>query len=243
MDTIITKFEDVKNLSTEEYFQNNHFSIDAFKKKYALFEGETYVQAVKRVCDFIASVEKTEELRNYWSTRWFSEIYNDWWHPAGSIMQGAGSGRKVSLANCFSRDTEFITDQGLRTFEWFNDNQIINVMNNLGGFVPAKVKNFGKQRLYKLTLGRHTLKKEIYCTSNHVWRTLKGETVIEKQTMDLSPSDILPYVKRKWMPVKETSSRYYCPIGFIHGYVFGDGDYDKVTNTCSLHLCGDSKDL
>jgi ribonucleoside-diphosphate reductase alpha chain len=58
------------------------------------------VCAVKRVCDFIASVEKTEELRNYWSTRWFDEIYNDWWHPAGSIMQGAGSGRKISLANC-----------------------------------------------------------------------------------------------------------------------------------------------
>jgi ribonucleoside-diphosphate reductase alpha chain len=95
-----TKFEDVKKLSTEEYFQGNQFSIDAFKKKYALTADETYVHALKRVCDFIASVEKTEELRQYWSARWFDEIYNDWWHPAGSIMQGAGSGRKISLANC-----------------------------------------------------------------------------------------------------------------------------------------------
>ena len=100
MDTITTKFEDVKKLSTEEYFQGNQFSIDAFKKKYALQPEETYVQAVKRVCDFVASVESTQELREYWSTRWFDEIYNDWWHPAGSIMQGAGSGRKISLANC-----------------------------------------------------------------------------------------------------------------------------------------------
>ena len=70
---------------------------------------ETYVQALKRVCDYVSSVEKTEELKQYWSMRWFHEIYNDWWHPAGSIMQGAGSGRKVSLCNCFSRETEFIT--------------------------------------------------------------------------------------------------------------------------------------
>lgn len=96
----ITKYKDVKHISTEKYFNNNIFSIDAFKKKYALNENESYVDAVKRVCDAIASVEKTEELRKYWSERWFDEIYNDWWHPAGSIMQGAGSNRKISLANC-----------------------------------------------------------------------------------------------------------------------------------------------
>jgi len=94
------KYEDVKNISTEQYFNNNQFSIDAFNKKYALFKDETYVKALKRVCDFIASVESTPELQKYWSERWFDEIYNDWWHPAGSIMQGAGSGRKISLANC-----------------------------------------------------------------------------------------------------------------------------------------------
>lgn len=97
---ITTRFEDVKKQTTEEYFQGNQFSIDAFNKKYAAFDGETYVQALKRVCDYVASVEKTEELRLYWSARWFDEIYNDWWHPAGSIMQGAGTNRKISLANC-----------------------------------------------------------------------------------------------------------------------------------------------
>ena len=98
----ITTFEEVKGESTEKYFCGNQFSIDAFKKKYALVDkpDETYVQSIKRVCDFVASAEKTEELKNYWAKRWFNEIYNDWWHPAGSIMQGAGSGRKISLANC-----------------------------------------------------------------------------------------------------------------------------------------------
>lgn len=94
------KFEDVKNVTTEEYFNNNQFSIDAFNKKYAAFPGETYPQALKRVCDFVASVETTKELQKFWSEKWFDEIYNDWWHPAGSIMQGAGTNRKISLANC-----------------------------------------------------------------------------------------------------------------------------------------------
>lgn len=110
------KFEDVKNVTTEEYFNNNQFSIDAFNKKYANFPGETYPQALKRVCDFIASVEPTKELKKYWSERWFDEIYNDWWHPAGSIMQGAGSGRKISLANCTTISMGSIDEKN----EWDN---------------------------------------------------------------------------------------------------------------------------
>lgn len=100
MDDITTIYEDVKDQTTEDYFKENKFSIDAFEKKYSLYKGESYVNAIKRVCDFVASVEKTPKLREYWSTRWFDEIYNDWWQPAGSIMQGAGSGRKISMSNC-----------------------------------------------------------------------------------------------------------------------------------------------
>lgn len=97
------RYNDVKHISTEEYFKNNQFSIDAFNKKYAqIINGklETYPQALKRVCDFIASVEETPELQAYWSERWFDEIWEDWWHPAGSIMQGADSKKSISLSNC-----------------------------------------------------------------------------------------------------------------------------------------------
>ena len=95
----MVKFDDVKNMSTEEYFNGNTFSVDIFNKKYRI-GNETYVKTLKRVCDYIASAEDTEEKRKYWSERWFDEIFNDWWHPAGSIMQGANSGKKISLANC-----------------------------------------------------------------------------------------------------------------------------------------------
>lgn len=96
----MTIYEDVKDQSTKDYFNGNQFSIDAFNKKYRLNKNETYVQALKRVCDFVASVEKTPKLQKYWSERWFDEIYNDWFKPAGSIMQSAGSEKNISLGNC-----------------------------------------------------------------------------------------------------------------------------------------------
>jgi ribonucleoside-diphosphate reductase alpha chain len=114
-------FEAVKKQSTEEYFKGNQFSIDAFNKKYTLYEGETYVQAVKRVCDYIASAEDSPEKQAYWSARWFDEIYNDWWHPAGSIMQGAASGKKISLANC----STVSLGTGSNDEEWDNLESII----------------------------------------------------------------------------------------------------------------------
>lgn len=99
-----TTFEDVKHVTTDTYFNNNVFSIDAFNKKYAHTKAdgslETYPEAIWRVCKYVASVEKTEGDKEYWARRWFSEIYNDWWHPAGSIMQGAAHGGNVSMANC-----------------------------------------------------------------------------------------------------------------------------------------------
>jgi ribonucleotide reductase alpha subunit len=114
-------FETVKKQSTEEYFKGNQFSIDAFNKKYALYEGETYVQAVKRVCDYIASAEDSPEKQAYWSAKWFDEIYNDFWHPAGSIMQGAASGKKISLANC----STVSLGTGTNDEEWDNLESII----------------------------------------------------------------------------------------------------------------------
>lgn len=117
----IVTYSIVKNQTTEEYFNNNQFSIDAFEKKYAMFPEETYVQALKRVCDYIASVEDDDEKKKYWSERWFDEIYNDWWHPAGSIMQGAGCDRKVSLCNCCTVSMGAIDEDK----EWDNLESII----------------------------------------------------------------------------------------------------------------------
>jgi len=122
--------EKCSKMTTKEYFNGNQFSIDAFNKKYSLYKNETYFQAVKRVCDSIASTEKTNELKKYLSERWQIEILSDWWHPAGSIMQGAGSNKKISLANCTTISMGMLDDNK----EWDNLESIIKNT----GFTLAK---------------------------------------------------------------------------------------------------------
>lgn len=126
--------------TTEEYFEENEFSIDAFNKKYKLENfDEQYVEAIWRVCNFIASVEKFKELRKYWAKRWFDEIYNDWWHPAGSIMQGAGSGKKISLSNCTTISLGNIDEDN----EW----------DNLESIIKNAAFNVAKTAAYRQGLG------------------------------------------------------------------------------------------
>jgi hypothetical protein len=69
-----------------------------------------------------------------------------------------------------------------------------------------------------------------------------GITCDEKENDDTDCIDDPLWGSIKWMPTK-TGSRYYCPIGWIHGFVFGDGDYDKLTDTCNAYFCGDSVEM
>jgi len=117
----MTKFEEVKNQTTEEYFNGNQFAIDAFNRKYKITDTETYVEAIWRVCRNIASVESGTHAQEFWANRWFDEIYNDWWHPAGSIMQGAGAKRKISMANCTTLSLGALDESN----EWDNLESII----------------------------------------------------------------------------------------------------------------------
>lgn len=93
-------YEQVKDITTEEYFKNNEFAVDMFLNKYSheKEEGkENPSQAFKRVCDGLAQFE---ENPLYYSDKWFSLLYNDWFRPGGSILSGIDSGRKESLMNC-----------------------------------------------------------------------------------------------------------------------------------------------
>ncbi|MBC8550143.1 MAG: hypothetical protein H8D23_10905 [Candidatus Brocadiales bacterium] len=135
----MTRFEEVKDMTTEDYFKGNQFSIDAFNKKYTIRNDETYVEALKRVCDYVASAEETDELKQYWSEKWFDEIFNDWWHPAGSIMQGAGNPRKISLANC--------TTVSLGTGDEYNE------WDSLEGIIRGTAYSVAKTAAYRQGLG------------------------------------------------------------------------------------------
>ena len=58
-------------------------------------------QMFERMARHIASVEKTEELKELWQGR-FREMMDDWKYvPAGRIFTGAGTGQNLTFYNCY----------------------------------------------------------------------------------------------------------------------------------------------
>jgi len=120
----------------------------------------------------------------------FSLLYNLKCSVAGRFMWQLGT-RTVdnlglpSLQNCFRRDTEFWTKEGLYTFEQFKDGDNVTVRGK-NDWMPATVKNFGKQPLVKLTVRHVVDTKVIFTTSNHRWLVVgQSNELVEVTTSNL----------------------------------------------------------
>lgn len=69
---------------------------------------------------------------------------------------------------CFSGDTEILTKSGIVKLKDAVGKDI-RVLNKNGVWEAATVKHFGRDVLWKLTLERYGVVKEIYTTQNHKW--------------------------------------------------------------------------
>ena len=84
------------------------------------------------------------------------------------------------MHNCCKRDTEFITDEGVKSFEDFEDGDIINVLTHTGEYKKAVVHSYGEQMLYKIKFSRCGQQFSTqYFTKNHRWFLQNGETTTE----------------------------------------------------------------
>lgn len=143
--------------------------------------------------------------------------------------------------NCFTRDTDFITDKGVKTFEDFEDGDDVNVINENGGWAPATVKNFGEEEIYELKVRNGKRVKTIRTTENHRWyaKNTPSYTAFDIRTTGELKEGNLLRTKRKY----EFADIQPSNIGKMHGMVFGDGTYDKFKNHCRIALVGDKKEL
>jgi phosphopantetheine adenylyltransferase len=135
--------------------------------------------------------------------------------------------------NCFDRNTKFITSQGLKSFNDFNDGDTVTVLTAKGNWKPATVHCYGKQSLNKVGIKRSRGQEVyVYATKNHRW-ILNNNS----ETTDLKVGDILcntPKVSTfKWDSLSIENKTYWC-LGFL----FGDGTQSHST-ACSIRLCGD----
>lgn len=88
------------------------------------------------------------------------------------------------MYNCLGKETKFVTNLGIRSFEDFEDGDIVTVMTHLGNWKQAVVRNYGKQQLNEVTVSKGVVSKKIRATANHRWILKDGS-----ETTDLKVGD------------------------------------------------------
>ncbi|WP_281368251.1 vitamin B12-dependent ribonucleotide reductase [Neobacillus endophyticus] len=100
-------------------------SLDIIEKPLELF----YEQIAKRVATGLAEVEETEEKRIEWTEKFYQELVNLNFIPAGRVLYGAGANTDVTYFNCYVMP--FVADSR----EGISDHrkQVMEIMSRGGG--------------------------------------------------------------------------------------------------------------
>lgn len=141
----------------------------------------------------------------------------------------------VSGYNCFAGDEVFVTDRGPRTFQSAREEGEIRVLAGDGQWRKASVHHYGKQPLFKVTLGHYTGRKHgnqthtVRVTSDHRWILSDGSA-----TTSLKVGDKL-FAPNLAMPEDLMVSD-----AVRHGFVYGDGTINKSDSRpfAQVRLCG-----
>lgn len=140
----------------------------------------------------------------------------------------------MGSVNCFSRETTFLTSEGIRSFKDFNNGDQIKVLTHKGNWKTATVHSYGKQPLYKVSVRRSRGEPvEVFVTKNHRWLLRDN-----KQTTALQVGDVLtdtPDISSEfsWESLTPVEKALWCL-----GFVFGDGS-PAHASACTVRLCGD----
>jgi len=100
-------------------------SLDVIEKPLEVY----YEQIAKRNATGLASVEETEEKRKEWFEKFYEELVNLNFIPAGRVLYGAGSGTEVTYFNCYVMP--FVKDSREGISE--HRKQVMEIMSRGGG--------------------------------------------------------------------------------------------------------------
>jgi len=91
-----------KQYTIDNYYTNDQLGADVLKNKYLTPDENHPWELWQRVAKATASVEKTEQSKEYWEAQFFSILENFKFVPGGRIMHGAGRDDiKSTLNNCY----------------------------------------------------------------------------------------------------------------------------------------------
>lgn len=137
--------------------------------------------------------------------------------------------------NCFSGDTEFVTDMGTRRLR-DAAGETVKVRGVGGGWTEAEIRSFGTQSLMRVTLQRNNVQRKIYATAGHRWLLKQNVSAAksERITNELIPGDKMRSVFGRLGSTVRPSA-----FGIAQGITFGDGTRGRTLNTSvTLVLCG-----
>ena len=182
----------------------------------------------KKYPQIVEEIEKAYEL-----------VYNKKVLPSMRSLQFGGKPIEISpnrIYNCFGVETEFITENGLKSFKDFNHGDEISVLTHTGSWKKAIVKNYGEQSLIPIVFKRGKSTKVIRATKNHRWLLHDGS---ETTNLELN-QPLYPTQKNQnfdYDTALPMEKLYWC-----YGYVFGDGTILKRNGEpkySMVRLCGD----
>lgn len=114
----------------------------------------------------------------------------------------------------------------------------VTIMDGNGDWVEAPVRDFGTQRLMKVTLSRNGVQRVVHATPEHRWYTRPKNTrdskasLVETTTQGLAPGARIPSV---WPRRKAWKNIAPSPLGIMAGFVFGDGTVVRNGSVAYFH--------
>ena len=182
--------------------------------------------------DYLAGITSTDITRRFLLAKDIVEA-----HDAGIIhFHDADYFGQNVLSNCFSRDTKFITEYGLRRFGDFRDGETVKVKDKDGIWRTATVRNYGKQKMYDVTFSSGRTIHKITCTKNHRWILKDGSVTTN---LNIGDSIYLTQDTTHYEPKSFAEKKYFC-----YGAILADGS-DVKTNgvqyAVRIRLCGERK--
>jgi len=149
--------------------------------------------------------------------------------------------KPAKMYNCFRKNTTFITSDGVKSFEDYENGDSVNVLTHTGSWKPAIVKSYGEQVVYPISFNKGKSKDfTVWATGDHTWILKDGS-----KTTDLTEGNQLisqPNIFNDWSYEEATpEERLY----WAYGLVYGDGtciqDKNGINKYSMIRLCGSDK--
>lgn len=133
------------------------------------------------------------------------------------------------MHNCFNSNTRFVTSEGVKAFNAFQDGEAVQVLDKDGCWRDATVHCYGEQSMNEIVFHAGRSTKTVICTPDHRWILKDGKVVTNLQVGDT----LYPLHKADVHEIRTKSEAKAFALGF------GIGDGTDTTGGLRIRICGE----